>query len=235
MTILGYSLKDDIAYLEQECRRYKLDLCAFPFIDVQTIGQKVSASETPESLEKACARYEVDKGKCQFHKSCDDAEMSGLLLEAIAQRLGRSLSDTLAYFPSAASDVQTFLSQPKERSKRYRSRRHLNLPLTPDAKEKNDKLNALIKEEHLLALPGPLAGKSYSVSYLVKEDVDTALELCEEILALGGQLAQSLKKADFIIVYDEEEKALDAKQFDCTHLQILTLEEAKALIAKSQK
>jgi DNA polymerase III epsilon subunit-like protein len=229
MTILGYSLKDDVTYLAQECERYHLKMCSFPFIDVQMIGQKATASPTPENLEKACERYEVDTSGLVFHKSCDDAEISGLFLQAIAQRLGFSLADTLAYFPSAASDVQTFLSQPKERSKRYRSKRHLNLPLVPDFEQKNEKLNALIQEENQVALPGPLRGKAYSVSYLVKEDVDTALGICEQIKSLGGRLAQSLKKADYIIVYDDEEKTLDAGRFDCTNLDILTLKEARDL------
>jgi DNA polymerase III epsilon subunit-like protein len=229
MTVLGYSLKDDIAYLSQECKRYKLEMASFRFIDVQTINQKATAWPTPESLEKACARYEVDTTSLQFHKSCDDAEMSGLLLKAIAHRIGFSLADALAYFPSAASDVQTLLSQPKGRSKRYRSRRHLNLPLASDFQEKNEKLNALIQEENQVALEGPLNGEAFSVSCLVKEDINTAIALCERIKSLGGRLAQSLKKADYIVVYDDEEKVLDAGLFDCTHLQILTLKEAEEL------
>jgi DNA polymerase III epsilon subunit-like protein len=234
MTILGYSLKDDIAYLNQECSRYGLTMANFPFIDVQTIGQKVTASATPESLEKACARYAIDTHDLQFHKSCDDAEMSALVLKAISHRLGFSLKDTLAYFPSAHSNVHAFLTKPRLGHRRSHCDRHLTLPPSPNAKEKNKELNAMIEEKNQVALPGPLGGATYSISYLIKEDIDTALRLAKQIKALGGRLEKSLKKSDFIITYDEEEQAFDQGRFDCTHLQIITLKEAQEIFDKSK-
>ncbi len=93
--IFGHSCKSDFAFLNMACDRYRLKRLIFEVFDTQQAYYKLFNRPHIESLESILINLEVDSSFLTFHKSCDDAYASFLVLKEMCFRLDKTLDEML--------------------------------------------------------------------------------------------------------------------------------------------
>lgn len=70
--VCGFSITNDLKYLNSECRRYSLPPLLFRYTDIQTIADKFFDSKNQIGIERAYAMLEIED-KILLHRSDEDA------------------------------------------------------------------------------------------------------------------------------------------------------------------
>lgn len=91
-TVVGFSVANDVKYLNDACMFYGLDFIDYDFFDIQTLLALHLDERRNYSLADAAARYGV---KFTAHSSADDAEASYKVLHGILTDEGLSLEQFL--------------------------------------------------------------------------------------------------------------------------------------------
>lgn len=90
---VGFEVNEDVKYLLGNCDKYGLNSIDFKYIDLRDII-KLLTGENASSLIIEYIRY-FNKPYNGIHKSCNDAEMTMLILKEILRRYKKSLPDIL--------------------------------------------------------------------------------------------------------------------------------------------
>lgn len=203
--VFGYSVKNDIQFLNSEFKRYKLKPFNFLVCDIQKI-----MSYYFEKHEKFIGLQDAFKKLCPInewislnpHLSCDDAYMSMRVLEEILMKLKLSVDDIINICEGAVFDVKSYLEK-------YEIKRN--------EKIENSKSKKALKECQKLwgdfyrLYSDKLEfesskGKIVTISSQLKLDMKTLKDVIEYIKHKDYIASDSLLKSDFIIVLDEEDK-----------------------------
>ena len=80
--IFGFSVKNDMGFLQSACERYGLPSINYAAYDVAKIIDGANDLKNGKGLEEWCRIYKVPCEKFVSHKSSDDAKMTMLLLKA---------------------------------------------------------------------------------------------------------------------------------------------------------
>jgi len=101
----GHAVLNDLKFITYACKSYKLPLIDIKAIDTQSIYYIYNKKQRHCSLENIISDLEIDISNIELHKSCDDAEMSMLVVKEICKRLDCTLhdlcdlcSESLTYF-----------------------------------------------------------------------------------------------------------------------------------------
>lgn len=107
--VLGFSISNDIRFLNGTCIRYRLPCLDFRFYDVQKIFDAYNdGDKTVSSIETAGEKLHLEKP--QFvHRSDEDARITMEILKAVCRDKGMTLSEILADSPKASGKNQRFL------------------------------------------------------------------------------------------------------------------------------
>lgn len=93
--VIGFSIENDLNYLNKACEYYSLENVNFSFIDVQELDAMNRGVAQKESLEKAVSNYSLD---FTLHKSDDDAYATLYLAKKICEENGKTLDELLDKF-----------------------------------------------------------------------------------------------------------------------------------------
>lgn len=115
-TLLGHSNKSDFAFLNMACNRYKLPLLPLTAFDTQKVYKKLYNRPHVEKLENILENLEVDTNKLSFHKSCDDAYASFLVVKEIAYLNDTTLDELIKANEDCmfTNDIEGYLVQNKK-------------------------------------------------------------------------------------------------------------------------
>ena len=80
--VCGYSIVNDLKYLNSECKRYSLPPLRFSFLDVQTLADRYFESKNQIGIERAYAMLEIEDEILMIESDSendadDDIEISG--------------------------------------------------------------------------------------------------------------------------------------------------------------
>ena len=89
--VVGHSVQDDVNFLCKACERYRLTPLKFSFVDSQSLYAQVYGCGGQIGLDRACEEFAVEK-PVDVHKSEEDARAAMLVVKAICQRQGVSLT-----------------------------------------------------------------------------------------------------------------------------------------------
>ncbi len=90
--VCGFSISNDLKYLNSECRRYSLPPIIFRYIDIQTLTDKIFESRNQIGIERAYALLGIED-KILLHRSDEDALAAMKVAEKICSLKGLSLSE----------------------------------------------------------------------------------------------------------------------------------------------
>lgn len=88
--VCGFSISNDLKYLNSECRRYSLPPITFRYMDVQTLADKFFESKNQIGIERAYAMLEIDD-KILLHRSDEDALAAMKVAKKICSIKGTNL------------------------------------------------------------------------------------------------------------------------------------------------
>lgn len=194
---IGFSIINDLHFLNCACKHYNLNNVIFSYLDVQQLYALYCNNPEVTSLEKAVEGLKVDFIP---HKSDDDALAVVYLLKSICQGKGLTLEDLIDYYGlvmgnNALDGFTNSYSMVKEcQQKGFKRSSKLNkfLFVSYLTKQKKQK--------------GFLTGKRFNFSKkLAYSDINLSRSLIACIYSKGGVYNTSLNLANCIVVGDDEE------------------------------
>ncbi len=90
--VCGYSISNDLKYLNSECLRYGFPPFRFDFMDVQTLADRYFESKNQIGIERAYAMLEIDE-PILLHRSDEDALAAMKVAKKLCERTGFSLPE----------------------------------------------------------------------------------------------------------------------------------------------
>lgn len=107
--VLGFSISNDIRFLNETCIRYRLPCLNYRFYDVQKIyGEYIENTGETSSIERAGEQMHLD-GLGFVHRSDEDARVTMEILKAICREKKMTLAGMLEACPSASGTNCNFV------------------------------------------------------------------------------------------------------------------------------
>ena len=130
--VLGYSLSNDIHYLNRTMIKYDLDILNYDSFDVQKMIRRYLILKNDMSLEKAfnklCNKSELIK--LHMHLSCDDAFMTMRVFESLCKKLHKTPQEMINFYEgvkyNSIESLENFNKRQEEKEKRKISEELLN-------------------------------------------------------------------------------------------------------------
>ncbi len=185
--IFGFSVKNDMGFLQSACERYNLPSINYAAYDIAKIIDSANSVKNGKSLEDWCRIYKVPCENLVSHKSSDDAKMTMLLFKAFCESKNETMDSLAEKNKGNKLSIEKFLEQ-----------REINR----HNKEIIEKISALYGKKAKAFLSQRLNG-NFALGFKIKKDVDFSLKIAELIYKHGGILQKSLKSNGTIVVEDD--------------------------------
>lgn len=208
--IFGYSVDNDIRYLDSDFKRYHLD----PFnyckaYDIQKMvsyysSKRENSKGLEDAFKKLAAKDEVVK--IQAHLSQSDAKMSMIVLREMCKRLEVSIDEMLGLCPNSEILVKEYL----ENLEKKREDKRLHPELYSKRGHKNSETQVLwgnFYRENLLKLKkDDCIGRICTISSEIKNSVHDTEMAIDYIKRMNYVASDKIGESDFIIVTNKEDK-----------------------------
>ena len=89
--VCGFSIVNDLKYLNSECKRYSLPSFTFSFLDVQKLTDKYFESKNQIGIERAYAMLEISD-EILLHRSDEDALAAMKVAKKLCEKTGLTLT-----------------------------------------------------------------------------------------------------------------------------------------------
>lgn len=193
--VLGYSLSNDIHYLNRTMIKYDLDILNYDSFDVQKMVKRYLNLKNDMSLEKAfnklCNTSELIK--LHMHLSCDDAFMTMRVFESLCKKLHKTPQEMINFYEgvkyNSIESLENFNKRQEEKEKRKISEELLN--------DFYDESKGLIE----------LNDYSNNLVYIdpnFKKYPEELKDLIEKIKSKGLIGSRDLKNINYFILRDDE-------------------------------
>lgn len=189
----AWSIENDMRYLFNACERYNKNPYIYSCYDVQEIACKYLENNKKMHLIDTCSKI-VGKDsiiQLQAHLSRDDAIMTMKILEKICITKNinsKELILKLDFSKLSSNDIEN-----KIKMARFK-------------KNNNKLVEESVSQDKALITQDEYKNNIYCISGKVKNYFSDINKLINFIHDNGGVLTKSLLKADYIIVYDDENK-----------------------------
>lgn len=95
--VCGFSISNDLRYLNGECKRYSLPSLYFNYMDVQTLTDKIFESKNQIGIERAYALLEIEED-ILLHRSDEDALAAMKVAKKLCELKGEPLSKLISLY-----------------------------------------------------------------------------------------------------------------------------------------
>ena len=199
--IFGYAVNNDLKYIRDATTRYNLDP-----INVEAYDLKKMLKEY-DNISKGLAnalKELTDKEHPELvnHNSEHDAIMTAKLLENLCKQMETNINGYLELTevkPTKHGDALKKKQKVKQIPKPKK-------PENPELRAKNDLFNTYYDKKNDNPTNLKYDSLMYSVSVIIKMDIDLALKLVTHLHEGGGVMNRSLRDSELFIVFDEEDK-----------------------------
>lgn len=204
--VFGYSVDNDVRYLDSEFTRYGLDPFRFNACDIQKIMKYYSEKKErfmglQDAFKKLCPVTEFIR--LEPHLSRDDAYMSMRVLQEMLKNLEMSVEDLLEICPDTMFNANEYLQHYHERKEEKEKIRASRKKIPSE----NQVLWGDFYRSDLEKLESESSiGKICTISKVIKEDKDILLDVIDFIKRENFVANDRISGSDFIIVLDEEDK-----------------------------
>lgn len=199
--VLGFSVNNDVKYLNNMCAIYNLERIKYHFLDVQLLHKFLTKRAMPTSLENAMG--EIGEEYLP-HRSDEDARATLLVFKHLVENSGLSLNEFL-HKQYISEGVNTDCDI---------------VPCTDGSLTKKQK-SALIlhfKEEvcqKIKRRKGVLSGKAFSFSEeITYQDIDLFRKIMYAVYKKGGKVVPTMVSNVFVVkneIKDREKKVLNMR------------------------
>lgn len=195
LVIFGYSVSNDIHYLDNAFKRYGLEPIEYDVYDIQTMIHYYSKSKEKfaslqDAFKKLCSIDEYIK--LQPHLSRDDAYMSMRVLQRICENLNVTPFELILLCNGCKHSSNEYQIKQKKKE---------------DIKIGNNMWEAFGEECSNMAESNHYKGKFLSISGEIKANPQQSQELIKTIREKGFITTRSIDDSNYFLVKDEDDKA----------------------------
>ena len=213
--IVGFSVMNDVEFLNSACQVYNLDKIEYEFIDVQLLYKAVYKNPTMSGLEKIAEELGIEY---LAHRSDEDARVTLRVLQHLCEKDGVTLPELLrkhGIMPGSNTKTETYPCTDGTYTKREKN--HLIL----DFVEKNFKHNKRYK--------GGLSRKIFAFSDDVRyKDIDLFRKIIKKIYMLNGRIS-SIEGANVFVyngkIHEKEQFSISNRNNGRERIKSITLDE----------
>ena len=221
--IIGFSVSNDVDFLNNACDIYKLEKIEYEFLDIQLLHKTVEKRPNASGLESVANEMGIEY---LAHRSDEDARVTLLLLKNITETLNLSINEVLSKY-----HITQGVNSEEETT-----------PCTNGVYTKKE-LNYLITHfieqnyRHNRRYKGGLSYKSFAFSDEIKfQNVDLYRRCIKKIYELNGRVGQIENCNHFVSLSgtftEKEKKALALRNEGRKRITPITLEEAYKLFGE---
>lgn len=194
--IVGFSIINDLNYINCACCYYQLNNYSFEFIDVQDIYAILHNGER-SSLDKIMKNYCVD---FEVHRSDEDAYATLILLKKMCEESSKDIIQLLNYYG---------IVKGKNGIGGYKISYSLAQMTEKYGLKRSSKINKFLFLKHVSKkkkVKGELKGKRFHFSKkLISSNLDLCRNLVSAIYLKGGVYSLSLEDCNIFICLDNEQ------------------------------
>ena len=134
---VGYAVTNDVHFLHDDCRRYKLAPFTYKFYDVQQLYARQPVNNTAKNLEDSLLSW-CNIEPQNLHRSDEDAYHTMLIMKAIAEYHGTNIPGLMEMFPDCAGSTENGVidyawRKPEGEAKKKKRRRSKKKPAESEA------------------------------------------------------------------------------------------------------
>ncbi len=201
VVILGYSVLNDVLYLDDACRSYKLPYIDYKFVDVQCIYDIYRNSANSIGLKKAANDCNIN---LLAHRSDEDAKATLFILKYVLDNTGKTFSEIMLDYeilPGKADKLQI--------------KKCLTNRLTGEINYSSATIKKRIIKEFINlrkaneAADSFLSGKKiYLEEEILIADCDDTLRMLDKIYQMGGIKSEKYDSASVYVYPETQDKYL---------------------------
>lgn len=146
--VLGFSVSNDIRFLNETCIRYRLPSLNYRFYDVQKIYGEYVKVKDQTSIEKAGETLHLDK-PFFVHRSDEDARITMEILKAICAEKNMEIHEVLKAFSTCGGANRNFVETWDEEGKapiNHKKNHFKKMMLRAEKRKKKEALETQVKE-----------------------------------------------------------------------------------------
>ncbi len=221
--IIGFSVSNDVDFLNNACQIYKLEKIFYDFVDVQLLHKTVYKKQNMCGLESVAGDFNIEY---LAHRSDEDARVTLLVLKNICNQLNLSIDEVLRKYhitPGTNGELET-------------------VPCTNGTftkKEINYLINDFIEKHrrHSRRYKGGLSYKSFAFSDELRYgDIDLYRKIIKRIYDLNGRVGQIENCNHFVtkegMFTDKELKALTIRNEGRKRITPITLDRFLSMVGE---
>lgn len=214
--IIGFSVLNDVEFLNNACEIYNLPKITYDFIDVQLLYKTVYKEPHLSGLTYLAEKHGIEY---TAHRSDEDARVTLLLMEVMAKDKGLAVNDLIKkYHLSAGINDESEITPCTDGT--Y-SRREMNY-LIGDFVERNYR--------HSRRYKGGLSGKTFAFADELRYgDIDLFRRRIKKIYELNGRVG-SIDSSNVFVkgsgdISEKDLKSLDVRNTGKTRITVISEEE----------
>lgn len=202
VVIFGYSVDNDIRYLDNSFRRYRLAPIEYQVYDIQKMIKYYSEKKEKflgleDAFKKLCSINEFIK--LQQHLSRDDAFMTMRVLQKMCENLEITPLEMIELCENCKYDSKEYLNQ-------YYKRKEEKIKHKKFGPERQKMWSEFCDECIFRLESDEIVGKIVTVSSVVKDNPSILKQLITLLKDKGFIGSKSISESDYIITLDEEDK-----------------------------
>lgn len=213
--IIGFSVSNDVDFLNNACQVYGLEKIVYDFVDVQLLHKTIYNRKNMCGLEGVANELSIEY---LAHRSDEDARVTLLILKHVASEQNLTVSEVLKRYhitPGTNNKNET-------------------VPCTNGTYTKKE-INYLINDftekvrRHSRRYKGGLSYKSFAVSDEIRYgDIDLFRKIIKRVYDLNGRIGQIENSNHFVSVNgettDKETKSLTLRNEGRKRIKVITLD-----------
>jgi len=204
--IAGFSVANDVGYVNSACERYETPYIQFRAFDVEKLLNKITGEK--HKLGEWAKELGVNVAKFQTHKSVDDAMMTMLCLKRICQKENKSVEQIITENKDFFISNEQILEQAEERA--YK-------------KEMTEKIKRLYNKASPMPRHKTYVGRKFELDAKLLKDVDAAFELVKKLYDNGAVISEHLSGKGTVI-YENEPSNEQKKKISHRGLDYITVD-----------
>lgn len=224
--IIGFSVSNDVDFLNNACQVYNLEKITYDFVDVQLLHKTVYKKQNMCGLESVANEFGIEY---LAHRSDEDARVTLLVLKRMADDLGLKIDELLRKFHITPGINGTTETVPCTNG-------------TYSKKEMNYLINSFIEKNrrHSRRYKGGLSYKSFAFSDEIRYgDIDLYRRMIKKIYDLNGRVGQIENSNHFVSVNGEftekEKRALALRNEGRKRITPITKEKMLSMLLELPK
>lgn len=223
--VIGYAVTNDVHFLHDDCKRYKLPVFSYRFFDVQQLYARQPVNNTAKNLEDSVLSWYGEEPE-NLHRSDEDAYNTMRIMKAIAAFHNTDLPGLMEMYPDCGGETHDGIinfawkkPEGEKKKKRHRSKKGKKKETeeAPEASENSMehgshnaelfvKFLENVKPRRKVRKPPLLSGHTVTVSLNYQRyHFNEMLYLVQMIVDAGGHYTLCTRDADTLYTYGDEE------------------------------